>query len=223
MAKKLILVLTLCANLLAVNVDATVVMIPGSGESWQLAGTQNYSSDPTNDIFIMDLPGDAAIRVFRETFGFTNLFRLYRATDTRVEFRGDWLGSLRFFSTLSVGETWDDLAAGQGDATWGSIAGNYRSDTSPAYGSIGEPIYIPFYFPDTSDGDSTKYGYVSFDIVSNGGLGSANVLTLSINHWAYESTPDTQIVMGAVPESSTFSALAGLCALIFVGLRRRRR
>lgn len=51
--------------------------------------------------------------------------------------------------------------------------------------------------------------------------GANRVTDVTIIDWAYESTPDTAISAGAVPEPGT--ALLGAVSSVMVALRRRRK
>lgn len=66
------------------------------------------------------------------------------------------------------------------------------------------------------DGGTIHYGWARFSYVDNGDASSS----LTLVDFAYEDTPDTAILTGAVPEPGTSSLLAGAAGLL--ALRRRR-
>ncbi len=124
------------------------------------------------------------------------------------------------------GQTWNDLpSGGQNINTWGNTASIYNSGDNllegDTYGT-GSPLYIPFYFTDTSAGDVTKYGYVALSITTSGS-GPAADLTLALTGLAYQNTAATQIGMGAVPESTSAVLVLGAGAFASLGLFRKKR
>ncbi|MDF7801817.1 hypothetical protein P4C99_20230 [Pontiellaceae bacterium B1224] len=69
-------------------------------------------------------------------------------------------------------------------------------------------------------GESTHYGWINIALGPEGFLGFEDPITTS---WAYESTPNTGIAAGAIPEPSTgILTVGGSLALLFLARARRR-
>jgi hypothetical protein len=69
-------------------------------------------------------------------------------------------------------------------------------------------------------GESTHYGWINIALGPEGLHGFETPITTS---WAYESTPDTAIVAGAIPEPSTgVLTMVGSLSLLFLARSRRR-
>ena len=68
------------------------------------------------------------------------------------------------------------------------------------------------------DGASYHYGFVGLTITS-----FDSTPTLSISGYAYETTPDQAVTIGAIPEPATTAVLFGAGGLMLVASRRVRR
>lgn len=64
------------------------------------------------------------------------------------------------------------------------------------------------------DGSDNYYGWMQLTLYDDGSVGT-------IHQWAWESTANTAITVGAVPEPSNAALLLGLSAILWVGTRRR--
>jgi hypothetical protein len=86
-------------------------------------------------------------------------------------------------------------------------------DLGPTYGNwaAGGEGYIPLVLGSTTG--SIYYGYADVTV-------DPSTYAITLNAFAYESTPGATIVAGAVPEPTSMAPLA-VAGLLFVGRRRR--
>ncbi len=171
----------------------------------------------------MDLPGDASDTGYQGTAGDLNYFGIgHTESMPGADFsRSLYLGQY-YFDRLNVGETWSDLTVGD-IADWGLVASMYNVNAAGGMGEnnwTGSPIYIPFYFTDTTV-SATRYGYIDLAVTGTGSIGPSSSLTLTYNGWAYE-TNGSEIQMGAVPEPSSTALLLGAGAFALVRIFRKK-
>jgi hypothetical protein len=122
-----------------------------------------------------------------------------------------------FTESLEPLQTWSDLGS-HSTMSWADISSlNQSGGTGAELRS--NPTYIPFYFQDSTDNNTVKYGYLTMESYVTGS-GASAVLNLDILNYAYENS-GAQIQVGPVPEPSTL-ALAGLGGLGLLFFRRRK-
>jgi hypothetical protein len=94
----------------------------------------------------------------------------------------------------------------------------YNGTTPPVgYFSPGTPGYLGFEFTSGLD-DSLHYGWVQFETTS----GDPNAPTGTVIDFAYDDSPNTPIVAGAIPEPTSLSLLAAGAAGLAMYRGRRR-
>lgn len=130
------------------------------------------------------------------------------------------VASAGLVSNLSLGAS---VSAATATANAGSGEPKFNYTTTGFFaGSVGNfavdtPGYMGFAFTTSAQ---TYYGWAKIT-VTNGSLG------MTVNEWAYNSTPGEAISVGAtasaIPEPSTYAALAGLVVLGTTVVVRRRR
>jgi hypothetical protein len=116
----------------------------------------------------------------------------------------EWKGGLYAEGSVSGWSTYPP----EPDTEWSGLLG----ETGEAYLGISFDI-----------GDATHYGWVHVVLGEEDSLGTGfrDPVTAS---WAYESTPDTPIVAGVIPEPSTgILTMVGSIGLLFIARSRRRR
>jgi hypothetical protein len=130
----------------------------------------------------------------------------YADPNAKIVASGGLLSNLSFGSAVSAGTATADAGSSANINLNGS--GNFAVNTAG---------YMGFAF--TTSGQ-TYYGWANIT-VTNGALG------MTVNEWAYNSTPGAAISVGAgasaIPEPSTYAALAGLVVLGTTVVVRRRR
>lgn len=134
----------------------------------------------------------------------------YGSTGTKVVASGGNLTNLSLAASVNSGTATTDAGSGpyinwtDGESTNGVFAAS-------------TPGYMGFSFV---SGVNTYYGWAKITVASD-------TVGLTINEWAYNSTPGAAISVGAgasaIPEPSTYAALAGLVVLGTTVVVRRRR
>lgn len=185
------------------QLSAAVIYTP---ESFHYSiGTGNLTG---SSIFTIDLPGTNDLAVIDFPFNngsvpLSNFYQLSVVNSGGAYIPADILESLYYAHSLNIDETWDNLPGGQ----TGTVNGA-NIDRMPQTGGIdyyprSNPTYVPFWFTDTTDSNTKKYGYVALAAYETGS-GASALLNLDIFGYAYENS-GAKIQMGAVPEPSTFA------------------
>lgn len=162
--------------------------------TWNYLGTMDYpSSGYTASLVVAPLAGSRIRTLESATPIGTGIYIGPGLSDSDWEARS--MRTITSFHTPG-GETWSGLIGDRG------------------YGFVG------FSF-ETASG--THYGWVRIQLEEAlFGLGSSPYWP-RIDSWAYQSQPDLAIAAGQIPEPSRIAALAGLAALVFVVMRRRKQ
>ncbi len=225
MKKKLLALASLCLASFPLTSSAAVIWTDGSGGSWTFLAS---NTGVTGDTFTMDLPGDASVTGYQGTSLSLNYFGIGKTSGmTGAEFSRSVnpTDSFYYFNRLNAVQTWSDLPVDGDIADWGLVASMYNMNAGGGMGEnygTGNPIYIPFYFTDTTV-SATRYGYIQLGVSGSGQADPlpTSSLTLAYTGWAYE-TDGTQIAMGAVPEpSTTVLFLAAGSWMMARGFRRK--
>ncbi len=209
----------LCSVAAAWNGQAAVVQggssftysTTGSSQSWDIDG------DSTTDFIIAgNSNNNGNIRIVPQGTGGA----LVGPTGTNGGY-----GAYLFKNLANAFQVGNTLAAGNTFRVGGYFGVDHPSGLMAFYSSfkgVGFPTsggagnYIGNIGFKFKTGGSTHYGWANVNFVS------ANPDTMTVNSWAYESTANTAITVGAVPEPVETGAALGLLAGGVAGLRRWR-
>jgi hypothetical protein len=217
----------LAAGLLwGANAPADIVW---SGEQ-NLSGYEQYidlNSDSLPDVLVLYLVGvsdelnsdgaDGILRAYIEGFGIDGGNRILvdasDGSDAALPY-----GTLISGSSDSSLEWESGLFASGRVSYWSTDAPEPDTEWSGLLGETGE-AYLGIAF---DVDESTHYGWIHVILGAvDPDYGFENPITAS---WAYESTPDSPIVAGVIPEPSTgILTMVGSVGLLFVARSRRRR
>ncbi|MES2696005.1 MAG: PEP-CTERM sorting domain-containing protein [Verrucomicrobiota bacterium] len=127
---------------------------------------------------------------------------------TRAAFIGSWNGGYEMTSTNLITGT-----SVSSSLTWGTNQFTFSSSDA-SLSSVYRGIRV-------SDGaGGYYYGYINFSTGAT--FGSFGPTTMTFNFGALETSLNTAITASAIPEPSTYAALAGLAAFGLVAWRRRK-
>lgn len=172
-------------------------------------------------LLTLDLPGTSTLNIAELSFGSSprsNFYQIYTPVGFTVP--AVVYGSLYYWHSLNVSETWDNLPSGQTFTSWGANISRLNQSGDESFLLRSDPTFLPFRFIDSTD-LSTKYGYIAL-ATSVTGSGPSAQFHLNITGYAFDNS-GAEIAMGAVPEPSTaLLAVIGSLAVV-AGSRCKRR
>ncbi|MDZ4744192.1 MAG: PEP-CTERM sorting domain-containing protein [Verrucomicrobiota bacterium] len=187
-------------------------------------GTTPLVGAPT--IHTFSVPNADSFLIAKFNFGGIRNENFYQfsGSPTRTFLNRSIINSLYYAQSLSVGQIWSDFAIID-ENQWA----NASSLTTTTFATPGtatdlraDPTYIPFYVLDNTD-NQKRYGYIKL-ATTQSGSGAGATLTLNLEGWAYETSANTYIAMGAgaVPEPSTYVMMAVGLVMSAYGLKISR-
>lgn len=206
-------------------------------------GAFSYAQDANAAIVFVDVPdttitvGDPSIYIYLDGDATNelaiNAFQIGGGPNTNITFTpfnpdseqnaflsGPGGGAGYYVFSFAPGA---EIGPGSIVSTGYGVAGGRRNFGYYFYNFIGEGNYVGFRW-DIGGGDFS-YGWLEVDVTGQSATGAdqgPNAGTVTLKSYAYESTPNTAIAAGVIPEPSSLALLAAGGGAVALASRRRK-